>query len=85
VSIGLDSSLHAAPLPAHEAIVHLDDLMLRRFRFGILLRDGGQSLLPHLKPVVQRELGWDDARWSEEVARYRHIWRQAHGLPEGWW
>ncbi|HEY53979.1 MAG TPA: glycerol-3-phosphate dehydrogenase/oxidase [Caldilineae bacterium] len=69
---------------AHEAIVHLDDLMLRRFRFGILLQDGGQSLLPHLKPAIQQALGWDDAHWSEEVKRYRHIWRQAHGLPEGW-
>ena len=42
---------------SHEAVIHLDDMLLRCFRFGILLQDGGQSLLPHLKPVMQQEWG----------------------------
>ena len=66
----------------HEAIRHLDDLLLRRFRLGILLPDGGQSLLPTLKPLVQPALAWTDARWTEEVERYGQVWRTAHGVPE---
>lgn len=62
----------------NEAVVHLDDLLLRRFRLGILLADGGHSLLARLRP----HLGWDDERWAAEVERYRHIWQRAHGLPE---
>jgi len=68
----------------NEAIVHLDDLLLRRSRLGILLADGGQSLLPSLKKWLQKSLGWDDAHWTREVERYWSIWQIAHGLPPGW-
>ncbi len=61
----------------HEAIVHLDDLLLRRFRLGILLGDGGQSLFPRLRPL----LNWTDERWTAEAERYCQIWQRAHGLP----
>jgi len=68
----------------NEAVCHLDDLLLRRFRLGILLPDGGQSILPRLKTLIQSRLGWDDDRWVNEVDRYRDIWRVAHGLPPEW-
>lgn len=68
----------------NEAVNHLDDLLLRRFRLGILLPDGGQSLLPRLKSLIQGDLRWEDARWAEEVERYLDIWRVAHGLPLNW-
>jgi len=68
----------------NEAICHLDDLLLRRFRLGILLPDGGQSLLPELKAVVKDKLGWDERRWKSEVERYIPIWKIAHGLPKDW-
>lgn len=67
-----------------EPIFHLDDLLLRRFRLGILLVDGGQSLLPRIKSLLQRDLGWDDKRWAVEVERYKGIWQVAHGLPQEW-
>ncbi len=67
-----------------EAVEHLDDLMLRRFRFGILLRDGGIGLLPRVRSLVQGKLGWDDSRWASEVERYRKIRETAHGLPRDW-
>ncbi len=68
----------------NEAVVHLDDLLLRRFRLGILLADGGLSLLSSLKNWLPKSLGWDDAHWTREVERYWSIWQIAHGLPPGW-
>ncbi len=68
----------------HEAVNHLDDLLLRRFRLGILLPDGGQSLLPALEPLLKKRLGWGNERWAEEVERYRRIWPAAYGLPKEW-
>jgi len=67
-----------------EPVCHLDDLLLRRFRLGVLLTDGGLSLLPRLKSLLQKELGWDDKKWAAEVERYQGIWKIAHGLPKEW-
>ena len=36
----------------HESIVHLDDLMLRRTRLGLLLPDGGASVLELIRPMA---------------------------------
>jgi glycerol-3-phosphate dehydrogenase len=63
-----------------EAVAHLDDLMLRRVRLGLLLREGGASVLPRVRATCQAELSWDDARWEQEEAAYRALWR-AHYSP----
>jgi glycerol-3-phosphate dehydrogenase len=68
----------------HEPVRHLDDLLLRSFRFGILLADGGESLLPAAEPLLRDNLGWTKERWKEEVRRHRRICRTAHGLPKEW-
>ncbi|MDO8287044.1 MAG: glycerol-3-phosphate dehydrogenase/oxidase [Rhodoferax sp.] len=67
----------------HEAVVHLQDLMLRRTRLGLLLRGGGADLLPSIRSICQGELGWDDARWDAEQAAYRALWQQ-HYSPTPW-
>lgn len=67
---------HAA---RHEQVVHLDDLLLRRVRTGLLLPDGGAALLARVRHETQETLGWDDARWDAEVERYTRIWRKAYG------
>lgn len=67
---------HAA---RNEQVVHLEDLMLRRIRVGVLLRDGGTSLLARVREQAQGLLGWDDAYWGEEVARYERVWAAAYG------
>lgn len=68
----------------NEAVMHLDDLLLRRFRLGILLPEGGKDRLERLRPLLQPRLAWDDARWEAEVRRYIGVVHKAHGLPEEW-
>jgi len=65
-----------------EGVVHLDDLLLRRVRLGLLLRQGGEAYLPAIRTICQSELGWDDARWQAEAAAYRALWKAHYGLPE---
>lgn len=66
---------------AHEAVVHLDDLLLRRTRIGLVSAQGGAALLPQLSAICQQTLGWDDARWQRECERYRTLWQQRHAPP----
>jgi glycerol-3-phosphate dehydrogenase len=64
-----------------EAVVHLDDLLLRRVRLGLLLPEGGAAILPRVRSICQAELGWDDARWEAEEAAYLARWQAHYGLP----
>lgn len=66
---------------ANEMVVHLDDLMLRRTRFGNLLADGGEALLAQHGSRIATALGWDEQRWQQELSRYRSILQQSYGLP----
>jgi len=65
----------------NEAVVHLDDLLLRRVRMGILLKNGGLEHVEKIKNLVLEPLGWSDEKWSQEVARYKEIWRKNYSLP----
>lgn len=65
-----------------EGVVHLDDLLLRRVRLGLLLPRGGQDYLNDIRAIAQPELGWDDARWQQEAAAYVRLWRASYSLPE---
>lgn len=65
---------------ANEAVQHLDDLLLRRTRLGLLLANGGEALAARLKQQVQPLLGWNDERWHEEWQRYMAIWRQSYSI-----
>jgi len=61
-----------------EGVVHLDDLLLRRVRLGMLLPNGAFDHMPHIRSIVQPELGWDDARWMAEESSYRSTWQRAY-------
>ena len=61
-----------------EGVVHLDDLLLRRVRLGLLLPDGGAGHLPRIRSLVAPELDWDDARWEAEESAYRERWERDH-------
>lgn len=65
-----------------EWVEHLDDLMLRRSRIGLLLPRGARDVLPRVRTICQPELGWDDARWEREEAAYLEVWRKSYSLPE---
>jgi glycerol-3-phosphate dehydrogenase len=64
-----------------EGVAHLDDLILRRTRLGLLLPRGGMDLLPEVRELCQAELGWSDARWEAEVEAYRELWESSYSLP----
>jgi len=59
-----------------EGVEHLDDLLLRRVRLGLLLPKGAADLLGRVRSIVQPELGWSDERWQQEEAAYLQIWQR---------
>ncbi len=64
-----------------EAVCHLDDLLLRRTRLGIILPSGAASILPVVKQICQAELHWNDNQWQQEVSAYQLIIFQCYSLP----
>jgi glycerol-3-phosphate dehydrogenase len=64
-----------------EAVVHLDDLLLRRLRLGLSLPYGGCACMNRIRRIVQPELGWDDRRWEQELSQYMRLWERSYDLP----
>lgn len=64
-----------------EQVVHLEDLLLRRTRLGLLLPEGAQGELERIRAVCQGGLGWDDALWQAEAQAYRELWQRAYSPP----
>ncbi|MET3131187.1 glycerol-3-phosphate dehydrogenase [Oxalobacteraceae bacterium GrIS 1.11] len=64
-----------------EAVLRLEDLLLRRTRLGLQLRGGGRDILPRIRAICQQELGWDDARWDAEQGAYLALWHSHYSLP----
>lgn len=62
-----------------EAVAHLDDLLLRRARIGMLLPGGALQHMERVRSIVQEELGWDDVRWEAELKAYRSTWERCYG------
>ncbi|HUW63647.1 MAG TPA: glycerol-3-phosphate dehydrogenase/oxidase [Spirochaetia bacterium] len=63
-------------LAATEMVVHLDDLLLRRLRLGLVAPRA--PWLERIGAIVRPALGWDDARWRWEQDRYRGILARAY-------
>ncbi|HVR69808.1 MAG TPA: glycerol-3-phosphate dehydrogenase/oxidase [Vicinamibacteria bacterium] len=64
-----------------EGVTHLDDLLLRRVRIGMVLPEGGAALLGAVRAAVQDELGWTDEKWRAEETAYRARWPLLHAAP----
>jgi glycerol-3-phosphate dehydrogenase len=67
----------------YEQVIHLDDLLLRRTRLGLILPHGAMTPLisARLKQICQEELGWNEQKWQQEVARYQDLWQRYYHLP----
>lgn len=64
-----------------EGVCHLDDLLLRRTRLGLLLPNGAESIFPIVKQICTSELHWDDQRWQKELSTYRALYASSYSLP----
>jgi glycerol-3-phosphate dehydrogenase len=64
-----------------EAVLHLEDLLLRRTRLGLQLAGGGVAQLARIRAICQPELGWDDVRWEQEQADYLSLWQKNYRVP----
>lgn len=65
----------------HEQVVHLADLLMRRTRIGLVMKEGGQEILPRLEKICREELDWDAVRWAEERQAYLNDWKRHHAPP----
>jgi len=65
----------------NEQIRHLDDLLLRRVRIGLLTPHGGKAYLKRIQRLCKKVLPWDRRRWKEEINLYLAQWNHAHALP----
>ncbi len=65
----------------HEQVRHLDDLLLRRTRLGLLLPAGASALLPRLEPIAREALHWSAGQWRDECDRYARIIAQCYSVP----
>jgi glycerol-3-phosphate dehydrogenase len=74
------TDLSAAEVRTHlrfGAVLHLEDLLLRRARVGLWNPDLATACVPRLRALFMDELGWDAARWTREETAF------AQAL-EGW-
>lgn len=65
----------------HESVVHLDDLMLRRTRLGLLLKNGGEQLFGDIRRIALEVRGWSDEQWRLELERYCETIARHYAVP----
>ncbi len=70
---------HAAE---HENVRHLSDLLLRRVRIGLLLKQGGAHILDQVETIVGPYLNWDSNKWEMEKQTYIALWQNHYSVPK---
>jgi len=78
------TDLTAAEVRVHlrfGAVVHLEDLLLRRARLGLWQPRVAREIAPTLRPLFRQELGWDRRRFERELERFERSLRGWE--PEG--
>jgi len=65
----------------NEAVMHLDDLLLRRTRVGLLVERGGLVFEEKIKAICCEELSWSEEQWQQELSRYKTIWNTYYSIP----
>ena len=66
---------HAA---INEKIRHLDDLLLRRVRIGLLLHEGGSAYMDRIKSLCAPVMNWDEQKWKKEIEDYFNLWKDCY-------
>ncbi|MDY0133046.1 MAG: FAD-dependent oxidoreductase [Desulforegulaceae bacterium] len=59
-----------------ETIKHLDDLLIRRTRLGLVLKNAGLDYMDEIKKISFENLGWDNDKWDFEIKRYISIYKK---------
>ena len=65
-----------------EGVIHLDDLLLRRTRIGLLCKNGAEKFQKRIQSIVQEELSWGKNEWKTEWEKYKLLWSQCYYLPD---
>jgi glycerol-3-phosphate dehydrogenase len=60
----------------YEQVKHLDDLLLRRLRIGLLTPQGGKTYLKRIKKLCKKSLSWNNRRWRKEITMYLEKWER---------
>jgi len=63
-----------------EAVIHLEDLLLRRTRLGILLEKGGAEYFDRIRNICRDELKWDLKRWDKELSAYKNLLSECYSV-----
>ncbi len=61
-----------------EQVIHLDDLLLRRSRLGLLLENGGANIFDEMEEILAPELGYTKTEFQIEKDRYQQTWKQSY-------
>lgn len=65
----------------HESVHHLDDLLLRRTRLGLLLPKGGLQIKDKIQKICRQQLNWNTEQFEQEWQRYIKIWQEYYSCP----
>lgn len=65
-----------------ELALSLDDILSRRLRLAMELRDRGAAIAPRVAEIAGDRLGWDAARQQAEVSAYLATAEREYGVPE---
>ena len=65
-----------------EQALSLDDVLTRRLRLSMELRDRGAAIAPRVASLIAARLGWDEARQAREVAAFLEAAEREFGVPD---
>ncbi|MBW2564978.1 MAG: hypothetical protein JRE29_13285, partial [Deltaproteobacteria bacterium] len=60
----------------NEQVKHLEDLLLRRLRIGLLTPQGGKAYLKRIRKLCKNSLPWNNKRWRREIKMYLEQWNR---------
>jgi glycerol-3-phosphate dehydrogenase len=66
---------------AGECVRHLDDLLLRRTRAGLVLPEFGEAMVEPALAACRAQYGWDETRCRQEADDYRRRMQHQHRVP----